>query len=530
MCNRSSDEETQRGLKYFSSQVGLLRRASGDTDAIGVADSFSTGSRFNDMLSCRDLEFMNSSPSPPNLQPDNSPRRREWSASRRGPEVREMASHQKNKFVELENDRDFEESSVSSQEMPLSPSVRSIANTNTSVTVIMGGKKSRIIKFTKSVVLTADLLDRFENMFSEMDFEKFNLPKDISQIRVTRNNQVLQGGDELNDGDLVYALTKSKPTRGVSVDDEKETRSTRSSQPRRRDIREILETLTPARQRQRHRIRPLFYAPMSTRQGKNEEFEDVISRTSGIEFGSRPCPLNSLPENMIPASTSSKDYVMEEEGRKPSPKSYSRPELLRLKTKLHKLENENYDLKIENEELHKLFFRTLTQTERERKKLNEVDRDLKQKKIEMSILSARNKELSTESKRLLEEKCALDKKVKALQGQLNDREKKYSNIMGTGVTLPKEIPKDQERLDKTIDDLQTLITKLRKEQIENYKSRMTCTICYDRKWNTALIPCGHCLCSVCARRLTNCPQCRKHIDRRQRMPIQPPDLLKLFVL
>jgi len=522
MCNRTNDEESQRGMKYFSSQIGLLRRASPDTDATGVADSFSTGSRFNELLSCRDLEFMNSSPSPPNLLPDNSPRRREWNASRRVPEVPEMASHQNNKFVESENDRDLEECSVSSQEMPVSPSVRSVAFSNTSVTVVLGGKKSRMFKFTKSVVLAADILERLEKMFSEMEFEKFNLPKDIEQIQLMKNGQTLQGRDEVMDDDLVYALSKSTTGRGVSVDDEKETRSSRP----RKNIHKILETLTPARQRQRHRIRPLFYTPVSTRQGKTVEFEDGISRTSEIEFGSRPCPLNSLSDSMIPVSTSSKDYIMEEEGRKPSPKSYSRSELQRLKTKLQKLENENYSLKVENEELRKLFRQTLTQTELERKKLNEVDKDLTRKKIEMSNLSSRNKELSDESKRLLEDKCRLHKKVKALQLQL-DNEKKCGNIMGMGVTLPKEIPKDQEKLEKTIEALDTLIAKLRKEQIENYKNRMTCTICWDRKWNTALIPCGHCLCAVCARRLTNCPQCRKHIDRRQRMPIQP---LKLFVL
>jgi len=521
MCNRTNDEESQRGMKYFSSQIGLLRRASPDTDTSGVADSFSTGSRFSELLSCRDLDFMNSSPSPPNLLPDNSPRRREWSATRRVAEVSEMVSNQKNTFVESENDRDLEESSVSSQEMAVSPAGRSVVFSNISVTVILGGKKSRRFKFTKSVVLAADILERLEKMFSETEYDKFNLPKDIEQIRLMRNDQVLQGGDELKEGDLVYALTKSTTGRGVSVDDEKETRSSR----RRKNIHKILETLTPARQRQRHRIRPLFYNQVSKRQEKTDEFEDVISRTSEIEFGSRPCPLNSLPEAMIPVSTSSKDYIMEE-GRKPSPKSYCRSELQRLKTKLHNLESENYGLKVENEELRKLFHQTLTQNKLERNMLEEVEGDLKRKKKEMSSLSSRNKELSVESKRLLEEKCRLYKKVKALQLQL-DNEKKYSNIMGMGVTLPKEVPKDQEKLEKTIDALETLITKLRKEQIENYKNRMTCTICWDRNWNTALIPCGHCLCAVCARRLTNCPQCRKHIDRRQRMPIQP---LKLFVL
>ena len=40
-----------------------------------------------------------------------------------------------------------------------------------------------------------------------------------------------------------------------------------------------------------------------------------------------------------------------------------------------------------------------------------------------------------------------------------------------------------------------------------------CTICRDRPKDTALIPCGHCLCSNCESRMTKCPMCRVNIQR-----------------
>lgn len=46
----------------------------------------------------------------------------------------------------------------------------------------------------------------------------------------------------------------------------------------------------------------------------------------------------------------------------------------------------------------------------------------------------------------------------------------------------------------------------------------TCDICYERKKNTAFIPCGHLACNICTARVMAtsgwCPFCRKPIERR----------------
>jgi len=43
-----------------------------------------------------------------------------------------------------------------------------------------------------------------------------------------------------------------------------------------------------------------------------------------------------------------------------------------------------------------------------------------------------------------------------------------------------------------------------------------CIVCIERKWNTRLDPCGHCICEACSERLNFCPNCRKKIASRQR--------------
>merc|ERR1719320_1379317 len=135
-----------------------------------------------------------------------------------------------------------------------------------------------------------------------------------------------------------------------------------------------------------------------------------------------------------------------------------------LKIQLQKLENESNNIKVENEMLTNLVRQKLAQTERKRKKLNEMSCDLKRKIMEGSSLSARNEELLTKNTRLLEERCMFDKKIQNLDIEL-DKEKKQTKVMGMEVALPKEIPQDQEQLEKTIDILQKLITMLRSRHV-----------------------------------------------------------------
>lgn len=49
------------------------------------------------------------------------------------------------------------------------------------------------------------------------------------------------------------------------------------------------------------------------------------------------------------------------------------------------------------------------------------------------------------------------------------------------------------------------------------KDNVSCPICFEKKINTALIPCGHCFCSDCINQSLQCYFCRKQIQTKQKI-------------
>ena len=45
----------------------------------------------------------------------------------------------------------------------------------------------------------------------------------------------------------------------------------------------------------------------------------------------------------------------------------------------------------------------------------------------------------------------------------------------------------------------------------------TCPICYDKKIDSCISPCGHMFCGDCLRRVYNCPMCRGYIDKKVKL-------------
>merc|ERR1712154_57273 len=60
-----------------------------------------------------------------------------------------------------------------------------------------------------------------------------------------------------------------------------------------------------------------------------------------------------------------------------------------------------------------------------------------------------------------------------------------------------------------IDSLQNV----KKVIVKREEDESECRICRDRKKDTVLVPCGHCLCSQCCQKVQKCPMCRARIER-----------------
>lgn len=61
------------------------------------------------------------------------------------------------------------------------------------------------------------------------------------------------------------------------------------------------------------------------------------------------------------------------------------------------------------------------------------------------------------------------------------------------------------------------IFQVLEETLERIEDSFTCCVCRDAEISAALCPCGHLTCIECAKKLSDCPLCRKQIERVQRI-------------
>ena len=52
---------------------------------------------------------------------------------------------------------------------------------------------------------------------------------------------------------------------------------------------------------------------------------------------------------------------------------------------------------------------------------------------------------------------------------------------------------------------------------------MSCPICLHQSVSFCIIPCGHCLCKTCIKKVKDCPMCRGKIKKTQRLFLEKPD-------
>ena len=53
------------------------------------------------------------------------------------------------------------------------------------------------------------------------------------------------------------------------------------------------------------------------------------------------------------------------------------------------------------------------------------------------------------------------------------------------------------------------------------KHKYDCTICYERHFDTVLVPCGHVICQQCSNTATHCYFCRMSIKLKQKIYLNP---------
>ena len=82
----------------------------------------------------------------------------------------------------------------------------------------------------------------------------------------------------------------------------------------------------------------------------------------------------------------------------------------------------------------------------------------------------------------------------------------------------KGVERELKKMDlESLHDLETnmigSLQNVRKVIAKKIEKEHECMICMDRSKDTVLVPCGHCLCSICVLRVERCPMCRAQIER-----------------
>jgi len=99
--------------------------------------------------------------------------------------------------------------------------------------------------------------------------------------------------------------------------------------------------------------------------------------------------------------------------------------------------------------------------------------------------------------------------ISALTVQNTSLAQKNDSLMtrlSTAVEREAELRADLEHQKKKL--LQTM---------DKFREASECVICFDRARDTALVPCGHLLCSTCAGSLDTCSMCRQLVTQAMKL-------------
>ena len=121
----------------------------------------------------------------------------------------------------------------------------------------------------------------------------------------------------------------------------------------------------------------------------------------------------------------------------------------------------------------------------------------------VSLSDQRHQELSALHKEMIEE-------LQTAQDTIYQKDKALWTWNGVERELKKM---DLESLHDLESNMISSLQSVRKVIAKKNENEFECRVCMDRKKDTVIVPCGHCLCSNCVLRVEKCPMCRSRIER-----------------
>lgn len=180
------------------------------------------------------------------------------------------------------------------------------------------------------------------------------------------------------------------------------------------------------------------------------------------------------------------------------------------------LENNEYELDMEKKlfrerKVNELFSKDYYEKEKE---LSKTTEELSNTKEE---LSNTKEELSNTKQELSKTKEDYEEKIRKLKEEYEEKMKQQEKDTTNIIKIKKE---KKEEMEAKKDDEIKNITEERntlKKKFDELEQTLECNICMDRKVNITLLPCMHCYCEECSKKVTSCPFCKKKITQRRKI-------------
>jgi myosin heavy subunit len=194
------------------------------------------------------------------------------------------------------------------------------------------------------------------------------------------------------------------------------------------------------------------------------------------------------------------------------------------------LENSDYELDLEKKlfqerKVNELFSKDYYEKEKELKKTKE---ELAKTKEELSKTKEEITKTKEEITKTKEEVSRTKEEVSRTKEEYEEKfrklkeeyKKKLEEKEEDTIKIIKIKKEKKEEMEAKKDDEIKNITEERnslKRKFEELEETLECNICMERKVDTTLLPCMHCYCEKCCKKVTFCPYCNEKIKEKRKI-------------